>query len=173
MLSCTRLLTRLTLRSTVAEDLLQELFIKLHAASGFARATNRKAYVFKTAIHLAFDWRRAQRPTAAIEDEPESTADAPLDRLIGAEEFDHVLQAMQSLPELSRQVLVLRYLQQQDYVDIARQVSKTEHQARGLCSKAIGQLQAMLRPAMEVAEKCELPLIAAEEHFKARNQPAS
>ena len=82
MRSCT-LLTRLTLRSGVAEDLLQELFIKLHDSSNFARASNRKAYLFKTAIHLAFDWRRGQRPTAVMEGEPESVADAPLDRLIG------------------------------------------------------------------------------------------
>src|SRR5580765_1950033 len=55
------LFARITLRADVAEDLLQDLFLKLRNAEGFARAANRKAYLFQSAIHLAFDWRRAQR----------------------------------------------------------------------------------------------------------------
>ncbi len=70
-------------------------------------------------------------------------------------------------------MLVLRYLQQHDYAEVARLVGKTEHQVRGLCSKAIGLLQAKFRPAVEERIACEVPLVATEEHFKARNQPAS
>ena len=142
------LFTRLTLRPDVAEDLLQELFLKLQDAAGLAGAANRTAYVFRAAIHLAFDWRRAQRPTAPLRIDPESSAAAPLDRLIDAEELEQVLIAMEDLSELSRQVLVLRYLQQQDYREIARQLDKTEHQVRALCSKALEQLRTILQPAM-------------------------
>jgi DNA-directed RNA polymerase specialized sigma subunit len=53
---------------------------------------------------------------------------------------------MQQLSELSQQVIVLRFLQQQEFSEIAMQMGKTDHQVRGLCSKAIGQLQAILQP---------------------------
>ena len=80
------LLTRLTLRAGVAEDLLQELFLKLRNASGFACADNPKAYAFRTAIHLACDWRRAQPKTVPLVTEPEGREAAPLDGLIEREE---------------------------------------------------------------------------------------
>jgi RNA polymerase sigma factor (sigma-70 family) len=143
------LLTRLTLRADVAEDLLQELFLKLREAPGFARAENPRAYAFRTAIHLAFDWRRAQRPTEPLSADPAVTAAAPLDQLIEAEELDQTLEALQQLSELGRQVVVLRFLQQEEMPEIARQLGKTEHQVRGLCHKALEQLRTILRPAGE------------------------
>jgi RNA polymerase sigma-70 factor (ECF subfamily) len=140
------LLTRLTLRAGVAEDLLQELFLKLRCADGFARATDRTAYAFRAAIHLACDWRRARRHTEHLRTEPPAAAASPLARLIDAEELEQVLDALPSLPESGRTVLVLRYLQHQEYAEIARRLGKTEHQVRGLCSKALGQLRAVLLP---------------------------
>ena len=46
------LLARLTLREDVAEDLMQELFLKLHRSGGFLKARNSRAYVRRAAIHL-------------------------------------------------------------------------------------------------------------------------
>jgi RNA polymerase sigma factor (sigma-70 family) len=147
------LFTRLVLRADVAEDLLQELFLKLQRADGFARAANRKAYAFRTAIHLAFDWRRAQRPIQPLAREPAIAVASPLDRLVDAEELEQVLDAMTQLSELGRQVVVLHYLQQQEYAAIAAQLGKTDHQVRGLCSKALAQLRMILRPAASEPDK--------------------
>jgi len=144
------LLTRLTLRATVAEDLLQELFLKLRGSPGFAKATNRKAYLFQSAINLAFDWRRAQRlTTETLVTEPPGPTESPLERMIDAEQMEHVVDAMQHLSELSRQVIVLHYLQQKDYAEIAPQLGKTEHQVRGICHKALERLQTLLQPAVK------------------------
>jgi RNA polymerase sigma factor (sigma-70 family) len=143
------LLTRLTLRAGVAEDLLQDLFLKLQNAPGFARAANRRAYAFRAAVHLAFDWRRARRQTEPLPPSVPAVGASPLDRMIEAEEFDLILDAMQGLSELGRDILVLRYLQHQEYGDIAQQVGKTEHQVRGLCSRALGQLRTLLGQAAQ------------------------
>ena len=43
-----RLLHRVTLCEDAAEDLLQELFLKLPASDGFRSATNRLAYAYRT-----------------------------------------------------------------------------------------------------------------------------
>jgi RNA polymerase sigma factor (sigma-70 family) len=143
------LFTRLTLREDAADDLLQDLFLKLRCAEGLRRATNRKAYVFRTAIHLAFDWRRERHVVQPLRSDPAGSAKSQLDRLMEAEQLEQVLDALEDLSELNRQVIVLRFLQHQEYSEIAEQLGKTEHQARGLCHKAIGQLQIMLRPAAE------------------------
>ena len=55
------LLTRLTLREDVAEELMQELFIKLNNSRGIGNVANWNAYARRAAINLAFDWRRSQK----------------------------------------------------------------------------------------------------------------
>ena len=140
------LLARVTLRADVAEDLLQELFLKLREANGFRRADNPTAYAFRTAVHLAFDWRRTRRPTEALTTEPLVQAESPLDGLVAAEELDDVLDAVEALPGLSREVVIMRFLEQQEYPEIAKVLGKTEHQARALCAKALRQLRNAFRP---------------------------
>lgn len=150
------LLTRLTLRAGVADDLLQELFLKLHTSTGLARAENQTAYVFRAAIHLAFDWRRRRRETESLQHEPPTgTGSSPMDRLIAAEEFEQVVGAMQDLSELTRECLVLRFLQQQEYHEIAGQLGKTEHQVRALCHKGLDQLRSILAIAAGAARESE------------------
>lgn len=147
------LLTRVTLRSDVAEDLLQELFLKLRDSAGLARARNARAYVFTAAIHLAFDWRRTRKPLASLDREPAAPGSPVLERMIQAEEFEQVLDALDQLSDLGRQVVVLRYLQHHEYRQIAQELGKTEHQVRALCSKAISQLQTILNPVPEPGER--------------------
>lgn len=67
------LLTRLTLREEVADDLLQELVVRLSQSEGFQNADDPFAYARRAAIHLAFDWRRqgrSRRRTEPLMEEP-------------------------------------------------------------------------------------------------------
>jgi RNA polymerase sigma factor (sigma-70 family) len=146
------LFTRITLRADAAEDLLQELFLKLRNAGGLARADNRKAYLFRTAMHLAFDWRRTRRVIESLPAEVAARMELPLDHLIGVERLEEVLDALQSLSELYREVMVLRYLQNHDYPKIAEMLGKTEHHVRAICSKALGQLRTALQSISEVGD---------------------
>lgn len=52
------LLTRLTLRQDVAEELMQDLFLRLSSAKDQGGIDCWYAYARRTAINLAFDWRR-------------------------------------------------------------------------------------------------------------------
>lgn len=147
------LLFRLTLRADIAEDLLQDLFLKLHNSPRFRAADNLEAYVFRTAIHLAFDWRRSRRTSGPLQLEPAVEESNPIERLVDAEELTQIVHAMQSLSEVTRDCLVLRYLQHQEYAQIAGQIGKTEHQIRGLCHKGLEQLRTMLTPAASRPQK--------------------
>src|SRR5262245_40446160 len=120
------LFTRLTLREDVAEDLLQNLCVRLLDADGFARTDNPRGYAFRTAINLAFDWRRRrrrERSTRPLPDELEGATVVPLSGLIRAEELEQTLDAVDDcLSLLQRQVVVLHYLQEQDYKEVAEQL---------------------------------------------------
>ena len=142
------LLTRLTLREDVAEELMQDLFIKLSSSRGAGKIANLDAYARRAAMNLAFDWRRARSRRAGIGlgqiTEPVAGGVSPLGTLIDAEEMQETLNAIGRLKKASREVLVMRYIQQQSYDDIARQMGKTSHQIRAMCSRSIGRLRDIL-----------------------------
>ena len=142
------LLARLTLREDVAEELLQELFLKLHGAQHQGGIDCWYAYARRTAINLAFDWRRRQkiRRTWPLDGVSERASEdrAPLSRLVESEELEQVLAAIDRLGGTSREVFVLRYLEQNAYEEIAEQLGKTVHQVRGLCSRAMSTLRSAL-----------------------------
>ncbi|MBN1509144.1 MAG: sigma-70 family RNA polymerase sigma factor [Sedimentisphaerales bacterium] len=142
------LLARLTLREDVAEELMQDLFLKLHGARDQGGIECWYAYARRTAINLAFDWRRRQatRRMCSLDVASERASDnpAPLSRLIEFEELEQVLSAIDQLHGASREVLVMRYIQQDSYEEIAEQLGKTVHQARALCFKAMSALRDVL-----------------------------
>ena len=141
------LLTRLTLREDIAEELMQELFIKLNNTRHFDKATNRYAYARKTAINLAFEWRRNQKLNPVGLDhisEPASGNISPLNKLIRTEELDEILNAISKLNKVPREAFVMRYIQQEPYEYIAEQLNKTVHHIRALCSRASNRVRYLL-----------------------------
>jgi RNA polymerase sigma factor (sigma-70 family) len=141
------LLTRLTLREDVAEELMQELFIKLNNTSRFDKVRNYYAYARKTAINLAFEWRRNRKLNLVDLDhisEPASNGISPLNKLIQTEELDEILNAIAKLNKVPREAFVMRYIQQEPYENIAEQLDKTVHHVRALCSRASMRLRHIL-----------------------------
>ena len=142
------LLARLTLREDAAEELLQDLFLKLQGAKDQGRIECWYAYARRTAINLAFDWRRRQANRRACSldalAERASETAGPLGRLIASEELEQVLAAIDRLSGASREVFVMRYIQQCSYEEIAEQLGKTVHQVRALCFRALSTLRDVL-----------------------------
>ena len=140
------LLVRLTLREDVAEDLMQELFLKLAKNSQIAQVRDALAYALRVATNLAFDWRRARRRMTRIEsdkNELQAPDHSPCSELIANEEFERVLNALDCLPRSYRDLVVMRYLQGQDYDTMARELGRTPHQVRALCCKALRRLRGL------------------------------
>jgi len=141
------LLTRLTLREDVAEELMQELFIKLNNTSRFDKVRNRYAYARKTAINLAFEWRRNRKLNRMDLDhisEPASNSISPLNKLIRTEELEEILNAIAKLNKVPREAFVMRYIQQKPYDYIAEELGKTVHHVRALCSRALTRIRYIL-----------------------------
>jgi RNA polymerase sigma-70 factor, ECF subfamily len=147
------LLVRLTLRQDVAEELMQDLFLKLYHARGYAEATNRGGYAWQAAVHLAFDWRRSRnrrRDAEPLPAEPAVEPSSPLEGLVAAEEAEQILTAARELPETMRYVFVMHWIQEQPYETIAADLGKTVHQVRGLSHKAMSRV----RLAVEAPRLC-------------------
>jgi RNA polymerase sigma factor (sigma-70 family) len=143
------LLTRLTLREDIAEELMQELFIKLQSSRGLDQAANQDAYARRAAINLAFDWRRSQKRAAlrlAQVRQRASNDESPLAKMIHSEELRETLDALGRLKKASREALVMRYIQQESYDRIAEQTGKTSHQVRAMCSRAVHHLRRIVGP---------------------------
>jgi RNA polymerase sigma factor (sigma-70 family) len=141
------LLLRLTLRADVADDLLQELVVRLSRSDGFRRADDPLRYARRAAIHLAFDWRRRgkrSKQTGRLVEEPAAEAADCLSKVVAAEDYERILAGMQELPPLGRTCLVLHYIEHQSYAEIAEQLGKTPHQVRAVCHKGIRRLQRLL-----------------------------
>ncbi len=141
------LLVRLTLRQDVADDLLQELVVRLCQSDGFRQADDSFRYARRAAIHLAFDWRRRKKRLGKIEaifEEPATAGASPLNAIVAREDYERILTHMQELSALSRTCLVLHYIEHLSYVEIAEQLGKTPHQIRGVCHKGIRRLQQLM-----------------------------
>jgi len=141
------MLTRLTLRRDRSEELMQELFLKLHRSAAFRKARDPRAYAFRAAIHLALDARRREKALAEL---PESLAAAevrPLEAVIHGEQAQRVLAAVAELSPLAREAAVLHFVEQQSYAEAAGMMGRTEHQVRGLCQDALRQLRGALAPS--------------------------
>jgi len=142
-----RLLTRLTMCENAAGDLIQELFIRLSGSKSFGNARNELAFAWTSAVNLAYDWRRKHRVSVCSIDQQVLQApddDSSLNKMIRAEQVQKVLNAAMDLKEPGRSVVLLRYIEQRSYEEIAETLGKKPSHIRSLCSKSIGKLRQTL-----------------------------
>lgn len=123
---------RATGRRDEAEDLLQELFVRLVGTIGHYQHDGRfESWLFRIATNLVRDRIRrgrssrevAQsvegdwaRPISDLRREPPAHA---LDQLDSAEDIDRLGRAIQELPEPERMVILLRHFAQMPFQEIA------------------------------------------------------
>jgi RNA polymerase sigma factor (sigma-70 family) len=141
------LLTKITLRADVAEELLQDLFLKLCKAEGLAQAPRPEQYLFRSAINLAFDWgrRKGREAIAAPLTGAETcSCPSPLESAINREELHRVMLAAARLPPADRELVVLKFLDGCSYEVLADQFGSTPHRVRALCAKAVARLRKQL-----------------------------
>ena len=145
------LLARLTFCREGTEELTQELFLRLCQSKGFERASDPAAYAGRVAINLAMDWRRTKkRQIQPLLPEDETVEDYPsaLEKMVCREEIEEVLNAIARLNRLAREVVVLRYIEQESYEQISERLGKKPQYLRSVCSKALLQLRNLLNREM-------------------------
>jgi RNA polymerase sigma-70 factor (ECF subfamily) len=140
---------RLTTSEQAAGELIQDLFLRLYESEAFARAENGFSYAWKTAVNLAVDWRRNYRTERPLDHAApmSSSHPSPLDTAISIEDTQRVLDAVARLDEPGRSVVILYFLEQQSYEQIADRLDKNPNHLRSICFKAVSRLRQDLAAA--------------------------
>ncbi|MFD1702306.1 RNA polymerase sigma factor [Methylopila henanensis] len=117
-----RLVRRIVGSADVAEDVVQDAFVKL---SGRDIGSADVGLLVRTAQNLARDVMRSDRVRAAYADQmrPEQIAAGPVapdDAAARREELGDLLDALQALPERTRRIFLLSRVDEVSYPQIAR-----------------------------------------------------
>lgn len=139
------LLFKVTLSEDAADDLMQELFLRLSRSGGFARSGNPAAYAWRTALNLALDYIRRRRTAGELmEGQAVDTEQGILGRLIVDEQLGLILREVMELRPPGREIVVMRYLEQREYGEIAEALGMSENHVRSRLSKSLSTLRGKL-----------------------------
>jgi RNA polymerase sigma-70 factor (ECF subfamily) len=126
-------------RREVAEDLVQDAFLKLHAH--WDEVANPRAWLFRTVRNLALNHLRDHRREMSSDHAPEWSAEAaPGEDLAKMEAAGAVRLLIAEMPPQDRQILLLKYEQGWSYEQISHQTGlsvghvgyKLHHLLKGL-----------------------------------------
>jgi RNA polymerase sigma-70 factor (ECF subfamily) len=136
---------RMSNRWDVADDVAQDAFLRVYRSAGSYRpAAAFRTWLYRIVVNLCLDRARVVKP-AGIPTEPLSdNGDAPDSALAQAEKIAAVQQAVGSLPERQRIVLILHRFEQQTQRQIAEATGWSESAVESLLTRAYQQLREKL-----------------------------
>ena len=147
---------RLTGDSVQAEDLSQEVFLKIfRGLSSFRGESSFSTYIYRVAANTAIDaLRRREAPTVSLSAENEEGEEfelalpdpgpLPVELLESRERRQAIRAAIDALPEHPRTVILLRELDGMSYQDIAKVMGLTEGTVKSRINRARARLRQLL-----------------------------
>ena len=148
-------------RHDVAEDLTQEIFLKIFRALGtFDRRANFQTWLISVSRNLCIDHYRSVRKERELVDRSVDAEDAsPVSRepdaLTALERSDRRLllhRALEQLPETLRTAVLMRDIQEQSYRDIARALDLPEGTVKSRINRGRHELARQIRRLTSEAE---------------------
>lgn len=146
------LLFKMTHCEDTADDLMQELFLRLAGSHGFSCCRNKFAYAWRTAVNLAKDHHRKKRFAVSVDERNLSISAilGPLDELIRDEHLQIILHEILRMKPPGRDVLIMRHLEQRPFSEIAAALEKKENYVRSVASKALTKLRGNLNGQFDI-----------------------
>lgn len=152
-------LYRLVGNAADAEDLAQEVFVKIYRSRQRYKPTARfSTWLFRIVRNTAFNHLRdrKRRPIVAIKDgteednwladQPDRSASAPDEQLAVDELQAALMQALEALPPNQRTAVVLSRFEEMPYAEIAKVLSTSEAAVKMLMQRARATLAKRLTP---------------------------
>ena len=149
-------LYRMVQNQAVAEELAQDVFLRVYRARANYEATARfTTWLFRIALHLALNSLRDGRAERSQSSLDETTPDAAgwqapdrrptiEQQLIGEVRFEEVRRAIAALPAKQRAAVLMHKYHELDYAQIARVLSCSESAVKSLLFRAYETLRARL-----------------------------
>ncbi len=151
-----RFLYRMVESQPVAEELAQEVFLRVYRARATYEPTAKfTTWIFRIATHLALNTLRDGRGERAAVSLDETTADSPErevpDRtpsveqaLVAESRLEEVRRAVRTLPGKQRAAVLMHKYQEMDYAQIARTLECSESAVKSLLFRAYETLRTRL-----------------------------
>jgi RNA polymerase sigma-70 factor (ECF subfamily) len=106
-------------RRTVAEELVQETFLRLHQC--WAEVENPRAWLYRGVRNLALNHLRDRKPESEIKDDTAATEDSPPPEVMGKNEAIGMMRLLLAeMPDADKNLLRLKYHDDLKYQDISQ-----------------------------------------------------
>ena len=141
-----RFVRALTSDRGLAEDIVQEVLLRLHTRTG-ATVEHAEAYARKMAVNEFISWRRKWGRIHVLDPGPDGGLDAgygPAEAMDPAEEYTDLRALQSQLDRLSRKqrvAIVSRYFADQSDSDIALALGCSQNAVRSLISRGLAVLR--------------------------------
>ena len=144
-----RFAVSLTGRRAVAEEIVQEVFLQLHAK--WAEVNEPRAWLFRSVRNRAFHHlRKWRRERLGMDDEAtsfaECTNEAPDELMVRMELVAELRQLVSQLPEKDRRLVQLKYFEDLKYRDISERTGLTISNVGYRLHQVVKKLAAGLLP---------------------------
>lgn len=143
--------TAICVQAALAEDLLQNVLIKVHAKWDTVAPESRDAYVRRALVNELISWKRKwirQIPTETVE----PAWSGQLDPSVDVVERDAMLALIGRLPPRQRAVLALRYYADLSDEQIAQDLGCSPGTVRAHASRALATLRITTRDQLARTE---------------------
>ncbi|MCH7728903.1 MAG: sigma-70 family RNA polymerase sigma factor [Planctomycetes bacterium] len=143
-----RLLARLVGRADIAQDLNQEVFLRVYrVGQSYQENGAFQTWLYRIALNVARDSGRRERrqPKSLDHYETESGSASPDMECQQQELLDGVTKAVAELPENSREVLVLRHYEDMSFAQMSRLLDVPASTLKSRFTVALRQLRVRLR----------------------------
>ena len=149
-------LYRMVQNQAIAEELAQEVFLRVHRSRGTYEPTAKfTTWLFRIATHLALNSLRDGKNERTQERLDEHTGDMPVRQLPDSKpsveqamlyqaKFREVRQAIAALPEKQRAAVLMHKYEEMEYSQIARVLNCSESAVKSLLFRAYESLRARL-----------------------------
>ena len=139
-----------------AEDIVQDAFVQAYVKLGTFRGGSAfYTWLYRIAINLAISRTRRRRRRLSVEEtqeitghEPPDPGGSPTERLMRAEDAAAIQQALDSLSEDHRAILVMRGVEGFDYETIAKVLGLNPGTVRSRLHRARAQLKRQLHGSL-------------------------
>jgi len=149
-------LYRMVLNQAVAEELAQEVFLRVYRARESYEPTARfTTWLFRIATHMGLNWLRdekARHSTGSLDASPQSGSEQQIRdrrpnveaRLLNEVRLEEVRRAIRALPEKQRAAVLMHKYEEMDYTQIAAVLGCSESALKSLLFRAYETLREKL-----------------------------